>query len=130
MMSNVCVLILTTLVPIDVMIMTPPSQDVGGPLTLQCDITTVAGIVSTVDIIWSNSSTELDRISNVTPNIANASVVYSDSYTIPQLTTSYHGREIRCEVVINIPETPVRDNATIILNVTGKSSSVAYSTYH
>ena len=127
-MSNVCILILTTLVPIDVTIVTP-SQDVGDPLTLQCDMTTVAGIVSTVDIIWSNSSTELDKISNVTANITNDLVVYSDSYTI-NLTTSYHGREIRCEVVINIPDTLVRDNATIILNVTGKSSSVVYSTYH
>ena len=110
--------------------MTPPSQDVGDPLTLQCDMTTVTGIVSTVDIIWSNSSTELDRISNVTANITNNVVVYSDSYTIAQLTTLYHGREIRCEVVINIPDTPVRDDAIIILNVTGKFSSVAYSTYH
>ena len=107
-----------------------PSQDVGDPLTLQCDMTTVRGIVSTVDIIWSNSSTELDRMNNITPNITNDLVVYSDSYTIAQLTTSYHGIEIRCEVVINIPETPVRDNAIIILNVTGKSSSVVYSTYY
>ena len=110
--------------------MTPPSQDVGEPLTLQCDMTTVTGIVSTVDIIWSNSSTELDRMNNTTPNITNDLVVYSDSYTIPQLTTSYHGTEMQCEVVINIPDTPVRNDATIILNVTGKSSSVVYSTYH
>ena len=128
-MSNVCILILTSLVPINVMIMTPPSQDVGDPLTLQCDMTTVTGIVSTVDIIWSNSSTELDRMNNITPNIINDLVVYSDSYTI-NLTTLYHGREIRCEVVINIPDIPVKDDGIIVLNVIGKSSSVMYSTYH
>ena len=127
-MSNVCILILTSLVPIDVTIVTP-SQDVGEPLTLQCDMTTVTGIVSTVDIIWSSGSTKLDRMNNTNPNITNDLVVYSDSYTI-NLTTLYHGIEIRCEVVINIPDTPVRDDAIIVLNVIGKSSSVVYSTYH
>ena len=112
----------TTLVPIDVTIMTP-SQDVGQPLTLQCDMTSVRGITSRVDIIWrniSNNSAELDRMDNVTANITGDSVVYTYSYTIPQLTTSYHGREIQCEVVINNPVTPVRDNAVVRLDVTGK----------
>ena len=112
-------LILTTIVPTDVTIMTP-SQDVGQSLTLQCDLTTVRGIVSTVDIIWSNTSAVLDMMNNVTANIMNDSVVYSHSYTIPQLTTAYHGRDIQCEVVINIPDTPVRDNDVVTLDVVGK----------
>ena len=109
----------TTIVPTDVTIMTP-SQDVGQSLSLQCVMTTVRGIVSTVDIIWSNNGTELDRMNSVTANIMGDSVVYSHSYTIPQLTTAYHGRDIQCEVVINIPNTPVRDNAVVTLDVAGK----------
>ena len=116
-------LILTTIVPAGVTIMTP-SQDVGQSLTLQCDLTTVRGIVSTVDIIWSNTSTELDRMNNVTANIMNDSVVYSHNYTIPQLTTADHGRDIQCNVVINIPDTPVTNNIGVTLDVAGK-----YSTY-
>ena len=112
-------LILTTLVPTNVTIMTP-SQDVGQPLTLQCDLTTVRGIVSTVDIVFSSGGTELNRTNNVTANIMNDSVVYSHTYTIPQLTTAYHGRDIQCEVVINIPDTPVSDNAVVTLDVVGK----------
>ena len=111
----------TTLVPTDVTIMTT-SQDVGQPLTLQCDMTSVRGITSRVDIIWRNisNSAELDRMDNVNANITGDSVVYSYSYTIPQLTTSYHGREIRCEVVINNPVTPVRNDTIFTLDIAGK----------
>ena len=111
-------LILTTIVPTDVTIMTP-SQDVGQSLTLQCDLTTVRGIVSRVDIIWRNTSGVLDRMNNVTANIMNDSVVYSHNYTI-QLTTADHGRDIQCEVFINIPDTPVSDNDVVTLDVVGK----------
>ena len=122
-------LILTTLVPVDVTILTPPSQTVGQSLTLQCEVTTVRGITSRVDIVWSSNGTVLRRINDTTANITNDSVVYSDSYTISQLNTSDLRRRIQCEVVINIPETPVRDNAILELNIIGKYSSIVVRIY-
>jgi len=80
----------------------PSTQTVSQSLTLQCSVTTVRGITSRVDIVWSSDGTVLKRItglsvSSTTNNIA----VYMDSYTIQQLSETNNGRVIQCEVVIN-----------------------------
>ena len=90
---------------------------VGQSLTLQCEVTTVRGITSRVDIVWSSDGTELERINNITVSMVNLSVVYSENYTISQLSTSDHGRIIQCDVVIN---NSIRNTCTNELNVLGK----------
>ena len=113
--------IFTILVPYNVTIPTPASQNVGEQLTLQCDVITFEGILSSVDMIWSSDGVVLDRINNTNSTIINDRVVYSTSYTILQLNTSYHGRRIQCETLINLFDgTLLRNNVTIELNVTGK----------
>ena len=93
------------------------TQTVGQSLTLQCEVTTVRGITSRVDIVWSSDNTELERINNITVSMVNLSVVYSENYTISQLSTSDHGRIIQCDVVIN---NSIRNTGTNELNVLGK----------
>ena len=96
----------------------PITQTVGQSLTLQCEVTTVRGITSRVDIVWSSGGTELQRMHNVSSTIMDDSLVYTDSYTISQLSTTDEGRVIQCEVVINA-SSPVMANNNITLDVTG-----------
>ena len=91
------------------------NQTVSQSLTLQCDVTTVRGITSRVDIMWSSDGTVLRRINDTTAT----SLVYTDSYTISQLSTTDDGRVIRCEVVINTSPS-VMANDSITLDVTGE----------
>ena len=92
-------------------------QTVGQSLTLQCEVTTVRGITSRVDIVWSSGGTELQRINNVLPTMMSDSLVYTDSYTISQLSTTDEGRMIQCEVVINVnPEIVANDQYTLDVN--------------
>ena len=96
----------------------PNTQTVGQSLTLQCEVTTVRGITSRVDIVWSSNGTELERMNDVSSTTMNNSLVYTDSYTISQLSTSDEGRVIQCGVVINeSPSVMASDSTT--LDVTG-----------
>ena len=96
----------------------PNTQTVGQSLTLQCEVTTVRGITSRVDIVWSSDGTVLRRINDTTATTMDNSLVYTDSYTISQLSTTDDGRVIQCEVVINTsPSVIASDNIT--LDVTG-----------
>ena len=97
----------------------PNTQTVGQSLTLQCEVTTVRGITSSVDIVWSSGGTELERTNNVSSTTMDNSLVYTDSYTISQLSTTDEGRVIQCEVVINASP-PVMVSDSITLDVTGK----------
>jgi len=98
----------------------PNTQIVGQSLTLECSVTTVRGIISRVDIVWSIDGVELQEseghfINSTTHN----SVAYFDTYTIPQLSTTNDGQQLQCEVVINrLLPVVASDNAT--LNVSGK----------
>ena len=83
------------------------------------------GITSRVDIVWSSNGTELERMNNVSSTTMDNSLVYTDSYTISQLSTSDDGRVIQCEVVINTsPSVVTRDSIT--LDVTGEYGIIMY----
>ena len=98
----------------------PNTQTVDQSLTLQCEVTTVRGITSRVDIVWSSGGgTELQRMNNVSSTTMGNSLVYTDSYTISQLNTTDEGRVIQCEVVINASP-PVMASDSVTLDVTGE----------
>ena len=90
----------TTVPTFNVFITAPNTQTVGHSLTLWCEVTTVRGIINRVDIVWSSGGIELERM-NVSSTTMDNSLVYTDSYTISQLSTTDDGRVIQCEVVIN-----------------------------
>ena len=98
------------------------TQTVGKSLTLQCEVTTVRGITSRVDIVWSSDGTVLRRINDTTATTMDNSLVYTDSYTISQLNTTDDGRVIQCEVVINTSPS-VMASDSITLDVTGEHYS-------
>ena len=96
------------------------SQTVGQSLMLECNATTVRGITSRLDILWSSDDMELNTIRgvNITSAIDN-SVSFTDTYTIQQLSTADENRRYQCEVLIDT-ESPVRTTRSVILNVTSK----------
>ena len=91
----------------------------GRSLTLQCVVTTVRGITSRVDIVWSGDGTELERMNNVLSTTMDNSLVYTHSYTISQLSTTDDGRVIQCEVVINTSPL-IQEVNNITLDLIGK----------
>ena len=95
-------------------------QLVGQPLTLECSITTVRGITSRVDVVWSSNGVELKRIEQPRINTSSDnSVLYTEYYTTSQLITADEGRVFECNVFINsILPVVLMDNVTI--NVTGE----------
>ena len=95
------------------------TQTVGQSLTLQCDVTTVRGITSRVDIVWSSGGMELEKINSVSSTTMNNSLVYTQSYTISQLSTTDGGRVIQCEVVINTSPS-VMATGSVTLDMTGE----------
>ena len=97
----------------------PSNQIVGQSLTLQCEVTTVRGITSRVDIVWSSDGTELEMMNDVSSTTMDNSLVYTDSYTISQLSTNDESRVMQCEVVINASP-PVMASDSITLDVTGE----------
>ena len=103
----------------------PNTQTVGQSLTLQCEVATVRGITSRVDIVWSSNGTELKRINGVSSTTMDNSLVYTHSYTISQLNTTDDGKTIQCEVVINESPLVISTN-NITLNVTGESLLCIY----
>ena len=78
------------------------------------------GITSRVDIVWSSNGLELRRIEGIQSNLTiNDSVLYTDSYTIPQLGTVDEGRTYQCGIIIN-QAIPIIVNGSVTLDVTGE----------
>ena len=98
---------------------TPQTAD--NSVVLQCEVTTVRGITSRVDIVWSSNGTQLARTNNTSSTTVNNSLVYTDSYNVSQLNTidDVRVRVIKCEVVINA-YTPVMACDNITLDETSK----------
>ena len=96
------------------------TQTVGRSLTLQCEVTTVRGITSRVDIVWSDGGGEQQRMDNISLSsmTIDSLLVYTDSYTISQLSTTDDDRVIQCEVVINASPS-IMASDSITLDVTG-----------
>ena len=82
-------------------------------------MTTVRGITSRVDIVWSSGSLEIQRINESDAIVSNEnSTVYRTVYTIPLLSTTDDGRVYQCEVVINTSP-PILASSNITINTTG-----------
>ena len=114
--------------PKSINVTAPNTQIVGQSLTLECSVTTVRGITSRVDIVWSSDDVELSKTENVnvTSRIDNM-MEYTDVYIITLLKDTDINRTYQCEMVINsLP--PVMVNSGVALNVTGKL--VVLNTWH
>ena len=93
---------------------------VGQPLMLECEVTTVRGIISNVDIVWKSSGgTVLSRLNSTTPTTVNNSQLYTTYYLISLLRTSDKGRVIQCEGIIQAASS-ISNTNTFTLDVTGQ----------
>ena len=96
------------------------NQTVGQLLIMKCDVTTVRGITSRVDIVWRSDGSELSIIKeDNTSAVINNSMIFRDTYIITQLSTADENKEYQCEVSIDT-QSPVTANDSVRLNVTGK----------
>ena len=104
----------------NVTVTAPNTQIVGQLLILESTITTVRGITSRVDIVWSSNGVELKRVNNANISLTvNDSELYENTFNIPLLSTSDDDRVFQCEVIINtVPQLMVTDSIT--LDVSGK----------
>ena len=100
----------------------PNTQTVGQPLTLTCNVTTVRGITSQVDIIWRRGGSSLIRENNVLLISVDNSLLYTDTHTISPLSTDDDGRVYECTIVINASPV-IRDSDNVALDVSGKYHS-------
>ena len=96
---------------------------IGDPLTLDCTVTAVRGISSSVDIIWTTGGRVVRRVDNITADIKNNSAIYTDSFEISSLSAIDNGREYRCAVLINASQ-PVNSSDQITVIFPGEYSYV------
>ena len=92
---------------------------IGDPLTLDCTVTAIRGISSSVDIIWTTGGRVVRRVDNITADIVNNSANYTDSFEISSLSAIDNGREYQCTVMINATR-PIHNSDQITLNFLGK----------
>ena len=101
-------------------------QIVGQSLMLECFVSAVRGITSRVDIVWSSNGVEINIVKGINiSSVANNSLLFTERYIIPKLSTVNENRKYKCEVIINV-ESPVTVSDSVILNVTGKYISYIY----
>ena len=109
---------ITVPTPYNVSVIPHNVQTVGQSLLLECIVTTVRGITSSVDIVWSSNDVVLITERNVVNRTASFSTNYISTYIIPQLSTFDDGRVYSCEVVINT-NPPVTATGTVMLDING-----------
>ena len=86
----------------------------GDPLILDCTVTAVRGISSSVDITWTTGGRVVRRVNNIKADRENDSTIYTDSFEISSLSAIDNGREYQCTVVINASQ-PVNNSDQITL---------------
>ena len=91
----------------------------GQAATLECNVTTVRGITSRVDIIWLTFTGIVRAVEDVTANIVNNSAVYTDQLVTPPLNVNNSGRVYVCAVSIN-STFGVSSYGTTVLDFVGK----------
>ena len=99
---------------------------IGDPLTLDCNVTAVRGISSSVDIIWTTGGRVVRRVGNITADIENDSAIYTDSFQISSLSAIDNGREYQCTVVINATQ-PVYNSSQFTLIFPGELYVYVYA---
>ena len=110
---------LNVVVPTPSVTVTAPStQRVGQPLTLTCNATTVRGITSRVDIVWSRGTNITKTIENIAPTAIRSLRKYIDTYTISTLRIDDDDREFECGLVIHA-SSQIRGSDIATLDVIG-----------
>ena len=102
-----------------VTITAPNTQTVGQSLTLTCNVTTVRGITSRVDTVWTRNNVNLRTVTDISATTMHTLVTYIDYYTISSLSISDDGSGYECRLVVHTSPVIIV-NDTIRLDVTGE----------
>ena len=96
-------------------------QIISTPLSLRCDVTTVMGISSSVDIVWMKDDTEILRENDTIGDpISNATVMYtSHYYNVTTLRITDDNITYYCQAIINTSPM-VNNSGSYTLNVIGE----------
>ena len=104
-MCVICVLIYNVVPTPNVIVTALNNQQVGDPLLLECNVTTVRGITSSVDIVWITNDTVVERVNNVSGETVDNSVVYRTIYNDSEMSLTRReqdsGITYQCIVEIN-----------------------------
>ena len=102
------------------MLKVPDALIVGQSLSLECIVTTVRGINSSIDIIWRSDDVEIKSTTGASiSSSTNSFILYRDLYNISLLTTFEDNRVYQCEGVINTNPNLIAERSTT-LEVIGK----------
>ena len=93
---------------------------VGDSLTLNCTVTAISSIFSSVNIIWITGGSVVRRVDNITVTYtSNDSGIYTDLFEIPSLTAIDNGREYQCTVTTNASQA-INGGNNVTLSFDGK----------
>ena len=106
-------------------IIVPSPQRAGQSLTLYCNGITVRGITSRVYIVWRRGNTTVKTIHVTATSVMGNLLVYRDSYTIRQLSTSDDGAVYECRLTIQT-SSGVTAHEIVRLNVTSEYTNYDY----
>ena len=110
--------IFLSLVP-SISVVAPPTQIVGQSLLLECDVVSVKGITSNIDIVWSSDGIVLQTDEGVSLTVRTSTTTnLTSTYLISLLSTSDEDRTYQCEMIINATQ-PVITADNVTLDVTG-----------
>ena len=103
--------------PPNILVTVLNNQQVGDPLLLECIVTTVRGITSSVDIVWSANDEEVRRASGVSGETVDNLVMYTSVHNV---SSKPNGNVYSCIVVIN------GDSLSIATYTIGKNQSLIF----
>ena len=75
------------------------NQQVGDPRLLECNVTTVRGITSSVDIVWITNDEVVRRVNDISGETVDNSTVYKDRYNI-QRSLLKNNTVYYCQVIV------------------------------
>ena len=85
---------------------------------MECNVITVRGVNSRVDVVWSFNGTEVERVEAISINhTTNSSTVYSHVY---EVNTTESGGAYQCEAIINVNPPVKATGSVVIMAVVGK----------
>ena len=95
-----------TLVPTPHVLVTAlNNQQVGDPLLLECNVTTVRGITSSVNIVWRKNGTEVGGAEDVSGEVVGNTVIYRNVYK-SEISLWEHDNRTAYQCFVNIHITP------------------------
>ena len=102
---------------------------IGDPLTIDCTVTAVRGISSSVDIIWTTGGRVVRRVYNITADIEIDYAIYTDSFEISSLSIIDNRKEFSCTVVVNkIQQNLINNSNQITLIFSGECKALQNKT--